>query len=136
MAAILLLTVVFGVMTLCYALYCYNVVSEAAREGTRFAIVRGYTCTGFPSACPAATDGTDTQTYVKYLGFPGINPSNMAVSSVYTSTNGVACSPSTACNNPGNQVKVTVTYKLPFVLPFKFAETLSVSNSAEMVISQ
>lgn len=137
MVAVILFTVVFGVMAIGLALYSYNVVSEAAREGTRFAIVRGASCTGFPSACPAATDGTDTQTYIRSLGFPGINPNNLHAVSVYSATTaGTTCSPSTLCNNPGNQVQVTVTYTFPVVIPFVPAQTLSMSNTAEMVISQ
>jgi hypothetical protein len=137
MAAILLVTIVFGVIAICFALYTYNVVSEAAREGTRFAIVRGSACTSFASACPANTDGSDVQTYVKNLGFPGIDPSRMTVTSAYSvTTAGTTCTPSAACNNPGNQVQVTVTYQFPLVIPFVPSKTLSMSNTAQMVISQ
>jgi Flp pilus assembly protein TadG len=135
MVAILLLTVVFGVIEIGLALYAYNVVSEAAREGTRFAIVRGSACTSFASACPASK--SDIQDYVQYLGYPGIDPSRMTVNTTWSVTNaGTTCSPSPSCNNPGNQVQVQVTYKLPLVLPFLSSQTLSVSNTAQMVISQ
>jgi Flp pilus assembly protein TadG len=135
MVAVLLLTVVFGVIEICFALYAYNVVSEAAREGTRFAIVRGSACTTFTSACPATT--TDIQSYVQYLGYPGINPDKMTVTTTWSATNAqTVCTPSPACNNPRNQVQVKVTYQLPLVLPFLSSQTLSVSNTAQMVISR
>jgi Flp pilus assembly protein TadG len=135
MAAILLLTVVFGVIAICFALYTYNVVSEAAREGTRYAIVRGSSCNSFASACPASQ--TDIQDYVQYLGFPGIDPNSMTVTANWSPTTaGLTCTPSATCNNPGNQVQVTVTYQFPLVIPFVPSQTLSMSNSAQMVISQ
>jgi Flp pilus assembly protein TadG len=138
MVAMLLLTVVFGVMAIFFALYAYNVVSEAAREGTRFAIVRGSNCTRvstakFPSACPASS--SDIQSYVQYRGYPGIDPNFMTVNTTWSATPGTTCA-TTACNDPGNQVQVNVIYQLPLVLPFLRSETISVSNTAQMVISQ
>src|SRR5215471_7622467 len=34
----------FGLIQFCYGLYAYNYVGEAAREASRFAMVRGSTC--------------------------------------------------------------------------------------------
>ena len=44
LGASLLFMVVFGIIAMALALYTYNVVSEAAREATRYAIVRGSAC--------------------------------------------------------------------------------------------
>jgi Flp pilus assembly protein TadG len=66
-----LLTLIFGVIEVGLMLYTYHFVSYAAREGTRYAIVRGSTCSGFSSACPATA--SDIQNYVSNLGFPGID---------------------------------------------------------------
>ena len=136
LSAVLLLTLIFGVMAISVALYSYNVVSEAAREGTRYAIVRGNKCNSFASACPANVDGSDVQTYIRSLSFPGITPGNLTAASVYSSVNAAACTPSASCNNPGNQVKVTVTYSFPLIIPFVPNRTLTMSNSSQMVISQ
>lgn len=136
LSAILLITVIFGVMAISVALYSYNVVSEAAREGTRYAIVRGSKCNSFASACPAKVDGSDVQAYLRSLTYPGIKPANLTAASVYSSIGGAVCTPSASCNNPGNQVKVSVTYSFPLVIPFVPARTLSMTNSAQMVISQ
>ena len=43
---------------------------------------------------------------------------------------------SPGCNGPGDQVAVTVTYQFPVVIPFVPRRTLSMSNTAAMVISQ
>jgi Flp pilus assembly protein TadG len=134
MGALILFMVLFGIMAMALALYSYNVVSELAREGTRYAIVRGAKC-HFASACPASTG--DIQTYVKNIGFPGINPNSVTAATSWSAYPvGTLCAPSVSCNNPGNQVKVTVSYQFPLVIPFVPSRTLSMSSTAEMVISQ
>lgn len=134
LSLVILLTVLFGLIEMCLALYTYHFISEAAREGTRYAIVRGSSCQ-FPSACPAAA--TDIQNYVESLGFPGINPSAMTVTTTWSPyPAGGTCTPSASCNNPGNSVQVQVQYKFPLSIPFIPARTLSMSSTSQMVISQ
>ena len=105
----ILLALLFGVIEACLAVYSYHFVSEAAREGTRYAIVRGSSsgsdCPASPAAaCPASQ--SDIQNYVSSLGFPGISLTASDVSvawSVYPA--GGTCSPSATCNNPGDMVR-------------------------------
>jgi Flp pilus assembly protein TadG len=127
MASTILFTLVFGVIAICLALYSYNVVAESAREATRYAIVRGSACTSFATACPATK--TDIETYVRSLGFPGINP---ASASLWVNTD--CCWPTN--NNPGSTVQVTVNYTFPLVIPFVPSRTLTMSSTSAMVISQ
>ncbi len=134
LGASLLFMVVFGIIAMMFALYSYNVVSESAREGTRYAIVRGSAC-HFATACPA--QASDIQAYVKNLGFPGINPNKLTAATAWAAyPAGGACTPNAGCNNPGNQVTVTVSYSFPVVIPFVPNRTLSMSSTAAMVISQ
>jgi TadE-like protein len=56
LSLIVLLTVVFGIMGLGLALYAYNFVSEAARKGSRDAMVRGSEA-ATPGATPVSCDG-------------------------------------------------------------------------------
>ena len=137
LSSIILLTLVFGVIAMCMALYTYHFISDAAREGTRYAMVRGSSCSTyghFASNCPVTTS-TQVQTYVRGLSFPGINSNNMTVATTWPTT-GSACTPSTApCNNPGNLVHVTVTYAFPLSIPFASAMTLTMTSSSQMVIS-
>jgi Flp pilus assembly protein TadG len=138
MSSIILLTFIFGGMEAGFAVYSYHFISEAAREGTRYAIVRGSSCvnpTDFATACPALD--SDIQSYVKNLGYPGIDPSNMTVSVAHAGyPTGVTCTPSATCNNPGNLVTVTVTYNFALNVPFIPAQTYAMSSSAAMVIQQ
>jgi Flp pilus assembly protein TadG len=134
LSLILLLTIVFGVMQISMALYADHFISDAAREGTRYAIVRGSACNASITPCPAAA--TDIQDYVRTLGFPGINPNTMTVTTTWPTT-GTSCTPSsTPCNNPGNLVRVTVDYQIPFALPFAQVSTLTLTSTSQMVISQ
>jgi Flp pilus assembly protein TadG len=135
MASIILFTLVFGVMAICLALYSYNVVSEAAREATRYAIVRGSACNSFTDC---NIDQTGLLTYVRGIGFPGINPASLTVAASATSpATGTTCTGTLKpCNNPGNPVQVTVNYTFPLVIPFVPKRTLTMSSTSQMIISQ
>jgi Flp pilus assembly protein TadG len=134
-ASVLFLTLI-GLMNICMAIYSYHYVSEAAREGARFAIVRGSACTSFASACPAAS--SDVQTYVQSLGYPGIVSSNVIVTTTWTAyPTGTPCAPSTSpCNNPGDLARVKVSYAYPLSIPFWPSKTYTMTSTCAMVISQ
>ena len=132
---VLLLTVLFGVIEICLALYTYHYISDAAREGTRYAIVRGSACEAPGNPCPATA--AEVQSYVQGLGFPGISSSAMTVTTAWSAYPvGGTCSPSASCNNPGNLVTVTVNYKFPLSIPFVPNSNISMSSTSAMVISQ
>jgi Flp pilus assembly protein TadG len=131
----ILFTLLIGVTAICLALYSYNVVSEIAREATRYAIVRGSACNSFPDC---NIDQTGLQTYVQGLGFPGINPAALTVAAsatvpvTFTTCTGTL----KPCNTPGSAVQVKVTYTFPVVIPFVPSRTLTMSSTSQMVISQ
>jgi Flp pilus assembly protein TadG len=134
----ILLSLIFGMIAFCMALYSYNYICNAARAGTRFAIVRGSSCPGniVPSACPATQ--ADVQAYIQNLGYPGIyTDSNHLFVTATWPDSGPSCTPSAVpCNNPGNLVQVKVTYLFPLQLPFISTSTLTLSSTSQMVISQ
>jgi Flp pilus assembly protein TadG len=137
---ITLLTLMFAVIEGGLAVYSYHFIAEAAREGARYAMVRGSSCTSFTSACPATA--AQIQSYVTGLGYPGINTaaSAMTVTAIWCAPTGStppACSAGT--NAPGQIVRVSITYKFPLQLPFlppSVAKTLTMVTSSQMVISQ
>jgi Flp pilus assembly protein TadG len=131
------LAMVIGIIQASLAVYTYHYISEAAREGARYAIVRGSYCTGLTNCNATAAQ---IQTYVQDLGYPGINSTaNMSVSTTWYSastslpTSWTACAG--VCNNPGDAVQVTVTYNFPFAIPFVQKSTLALSSTSQMVIS-
>jgi Flp pilus assembly protein TadG len=127
--AVLFMTL-FGIFELSIALYSYNFVADAAHEATRYALVRGSACTGFTD-CNIKTS-TPIQTYVRGLGYPGINPNNLTAAATWS---GPTTSP---INAPGNMVSVTVTYTYPLNIPFwpQSGSILHLSNTSQMTISQ
>lgn len=126
LVVIVLLLLVFGTMDFSRAMYCYHYVSNASREGTRYAIVRGSACTGFPDSCPANL--TDVETHVK-SSTPALDPAAVSVVTTWTPN-----------NKPGSSVKVQVGYRykvmFPFAFPFLPNGTISMSSSSQMIISQ
>jgi Flp pilus assembly protein TadG len=118
----ILLTLAFGVLVLSMAVYAYHFISEAARQGTRYAMVRGSTCQ-FSSPCAATS--AEVQSYVQGLAFPGINPNRMTVTTNWPSG-----------NDPGDPVEVTVTYTFPLSIPFVPSQTLTMTSSSQMTISE
>ena len=134
LSALLLLGLIFGVMEICLALYTYHNISEAAREATRFAIVRGSNCTSWATACPALLP--DIQNYVEGLGYPGIDPSKMTVNATWTAYPEASSCPATGpCNSTGNLVTVKVQYNFPLSLPFVSLTTIPMSSTSAMIIA-
>src|ERR1700691_2134643 len=134
---IVFITMLLAVIQMGLAAYSYHFISEAAREGARWAMVRGSACTSFTTACPAAL--TDIQSYVTGLGYPGINTaaSAMTVTASWcgpTSSTPPACS--TGTNAPGQIVRVAIQYKFPVGIPFVPASTITMNAMSQMVISQ
>jgi len=124
LTVLVLLTVMFGVVEFSRALYTYHFVSNAAREATRYAMVRGASCTSWGTACPASA--TDIQNYVKGIVPTGIDPSAITVTTTWNPD-----------NKPGSSVQVTVQYNLHSLfafLPSSGSRTLT--STSQMVISQ
>jgi Flp pilus assembly protein TadG len=137
LACVILFSITFGIMNMSLAIYAYHFISEAARDGTRYAIVRGSSagvaCTSYTShGCNASS--ANISDYVKNLSFPGINSAYMTVTTTRSAyPTGVTCSPSASCDNPGNLVTVAVQYKFPMSIPFVASKTLTLSSTAAMV---
>jgi len=143
---VLLFTFIIGIIEASLALYSYHFVSDAAREGTRYAIVRGAdwptTCSAYTSAGCNAT-GTEIAQYVTSLNFPGILITTSDVFVCYSTT--VPTSTPTACTTApsssttgasGTVVQVTITYPFTFGIPGLKNYTYSLSSSSQMVVAQ
>ena len=137
LSAIILVSLVFGIIALCMAMYSFHFVSYAAREGTRYAMVRGSSCPGNLPGCPTQGSQVDVQTYLRSLTYPGINTNSITATTTFPAAGSAACTPSvTPCDNPGNLVQVTVSYQFPLSIPYLPAQTLTMTSTSQMVISQ
>jgi len=141
LASAVFLALLFGIIQIAFALYTYDFVSEGAREGTRYAIVRGSTsCTNTPNLTNCNATAGQIQTYVKGLGFPGISSSNLTVTTTWCTasaqpTTWSSCSSGTS-KAPGNAVNVVVTYALPLSIPFWKSQSVNISSTSQMIIAQ
>jgi Flp pilus assembly protein TadG len=130
----LLAMLIFGMIDFGRALYAYHFVSNAAREATRWASVRGSQCTAWAQACPAGP--ADVQNYVDSIVPPGISPQALSVTAAWMPPpeNPASCTASTKA--PGCAVEVQVSYNFKFMLPFLPTGTYSMQSTSEMIISQ
>lgn len=120
-----LLTCFFGLIDVSLAFYTHQVLSESAREGTRYAMVHGSTCTtGSGNSCTVSASTVNS--YVSGLSWPNIGGGTMTVSTTYPDGN----------EAPGSRVKVTATYNFPFSVPFIPASTLTMSSTSITYILQ
>jgi TadE-like protein len=153
---LILFPLMFGIIDFSRALYAYHWVSYAAREGTRWASVRGAACptaNPLPGGCPATP--AQVETFVQSIHPPGmvyvsgscatvgcvsatttyLNPSSLYGGSAADCTNGGVLAP----NSPGCIVQVQVNYYFGFRLPFLESltgTTLNMQSRSQMVISQ
>ena len=134
LSMIVLLTILFGLIEICLALYTYHYVSDAAREGTRYAIVHGSTCSVSGISC-TATSG-QIQSYIQNLGYPGINPSNMTVTTTWSAYPAGGTCNASGCNGPGDLVTVMAQYSFNLAIPFISSSALNLTSTSSMVISQ
>jgi Flp pilus assembly protein TadG len=124
-----ILSLIFGIVDFGRVMYIYHLIGNAARAGTRYAIVRGSACTA--PGCPASA--SDIQTYVRSLT-PEINQSAVAVATNWSTSGGCGGAPFTG---PGCLVTVQVTYNVRLIaVPLLPGITMPISSTSQMVISQ
>jgi Flp pilus assembly protein TadG len=127
-----LMSMLLGIVDFSRALYTYHFLSNAAREATRWAAVRGNTCTN-DGSCTAAATEDDIEAYVKNITPPGLNPNppDLTTTACWLPLGSTTCG---TCNAPGCTVQVQVKYNFTFVVPFIRTTPLTLSSSSEMII--
>jgi len=123
-----LLLLTFLIFEFCMTVYTYSVLSDAAREGVRYAIVHGTdsaSCSGPSTGC-ADTTGSNVKTVVTgYAGVSFHDLTNMTVTPSWPDS----------ASTPASRVKVTINY--PYVaylsLPGFTAPTMQVTAEGRIV---
>lgn len=128
-----MLTFVFVMLETCIAIYTYAMVSDCAKEATRWAITRGSTCQTSSSTSCTATVAT-INAHATGMGFP--NPAGGTMTTPNTQFPVVAGSCTANNPTPGCQVKVIINYTMPIKLPFVPTNSLTWTTSSEMYILQ
>jgi Flp pilus assembly protein TadG len=110
---------------ICLAFYSYCMISETAREGTRYAIVRGATCqTSSGASCTASASTINS--VVSHLGWPNLGSGTLSANTTYPDGN----------ENQGSRVQVVVSFTFPYNIPFAPKGTLQMSSTSVMYIVQ
>lgn len=132
------LTLLFGIIDAGRALYAYDFVSSAARQGTRYAMVRGTSCSTDLSGCegsnPIGAREADVQAYVRSFAV-GINtdPTILVISARCwvggSSFNPLPCA-------PGQAVWVQVRYNFAFITPLVPQLSWWMSSRSQRTVSQ
>ena len=116
---------VFTLIEMCLAFYSFCLISEAAREGTRYAIVHGATCQTSGNASCTAT-AISVNSYVTHLAYPNLGGGTMTAATTFLDGN----------ENAGSRVQVKVTYVFPINLPFVPRNSISMGSTSTMYIIQ
>jgi Flp pilus assembly protein TadG len=117
---VLFMSIFVGIMEFGWAVYNYNFVSYAAREGVRYAATRGSQC---QSPCTQATSNS-VQTLIRNEAVV-MDSSQITVTTTYPQGN----------MTPGNQVTVNVSYPIPPLLGW-LAGNMTINASSTMRIAQ
>lgn len=145
-SALVYLPMLFAIFEFSFAIYGYTFVSNAARNATRYASVRGVdSCTialpqNFPNCNLGPSGGSNPttasgsaalQTYVQSLAFPGINTNNITVTAnwwsatttnpgtgAYSTTNwNTQCTTTDSLGNACNTPGDAVQVNVQYTLP-------------------
>jgi Flp pilus assembly protein TadG len=129
-----LLVMMFGVVGFGTALYTYHFVANTAREATRWASVRGFTCGGLSGGCPA--NDSDVNTYVQNLSTGvGLDPTKVTTTTTWVAPPNNLAICTSQPNSPGCVVKVQVQYSFQFLFPL-LPSGFTMQSTSQMVISQ
>jgi Flp pilus assembly protein TadG len=160
---IIFLTLLFGIGGFGHALFVYHFLNEAAKEATRYAAVRGSTCSN-DSSCVTSNSASgitgpttiaDVRSYVQSITPQSIDPSKLTVTvcgvsdtSTSVSDSGGICTASpTICSAavsgvgpfvrgyPGCTVGVKVSYPYTFIFPFIPNPSITMASTSQMVIA-
>jgi Flp pilus assembly protein TadG len=120
-----LLALIFCVMEICLVFYSYDMISDCAREGTRYAMVRGASCPNTTSPT-CEVNASQVNSFVSAVKTPNLGNGTMTVATTYPDGN----------ESPGSRVQVKVTYVFPIKMPFVPKNSLTMSSTSVMYIVQ
>jgi len=129
LSVIVLILIVFGMIDAGRAVWNYNTLSNASREGARYAIVHGGNSSdpsgpGSPYYSPPNTDQKVTET-VETFG-ASLNPSRLTVTADWTD----------GSNDPGDSITVTSQYTYEPMFNLFGMISFDMQASSTMTISQ
>src|SRR5947207_14016036 len=128
LATILIFSAILGEVDVGRMLFAYNVVSRVARQGVRYAAVRGYTA----GANAATADAVKSYVAGQSVGY--VTSDNVTVKTIDAAGTNEADWP--ASDNPGRLAQITATSTFhPLVLPSLPQAVTTVTSTAHLVIA-
>jgi Flp pilus assembly protein TadG len=132
----------FGIIECSMALYADHFVTNAAKEATRYAMVRGSSwsggaCSNYDSfSCSASSE--DVTSFVTSIVPPGIDPTKLTVTTSWPGTDpsGNNCDTQNGDNSPTCVVAVQVSYSFNFLLPFVPMNAFTLTGNSSEVIAE
>ena len=126
--SIVFFLLVFGMVDVGRAVWNYNTLAQATREGARYAIVHGGDSSdpsgpGSAYYTPPNTDSMVTQQVEKFGG--GLNPSQLTVQTVWPEGSNIS----------GSQVTVTSQYEFEPIFDFLGLVSFTMTSSSTMLIT-
>ncbi len=159
--AMLFLTLLFGIGGFGHALFVYHHVNNAAKEATRYAAVRGFTCdtTEVVSSCQTSnsasgisgpTTKADVTAYISNITPQSIDASKFTITvcgvkgstacaadgttGPQVCTAAVGTLPATP-NYPGCTVSVQIQYTYNLIFPLIGSNPINMSSTSELIIA-
>ena len=144
MVTLVLLMLIFGVIEIGRILLVYTTVTDAARQGARYAITHGTPPAG-PSTTGTATNTdvgnmqTAVQAVVKSFlaaGTVNVNSAGLTIATTFPNMSCAGATPSSACSGttPGNLVQVTVSYPYDLLISY-YPINVTVAGTSQGVIT-
>jgi Flp pilus assembly protein TadG len=130
----------FGIIWGSLLLYADHYVALAAKEGARYAVVRGSSQTGGSCAAYTSADCTasaaNVTSYVQSTVPAVLSANNLSVNVTWPGTTiaGSTCDTSNGANSPNCAVNVQVTYMFSAPVPFVPQKTLALNSSSFLTI--
>ena len=149
---ILFLSLLFGISGFGHALYVYQAVNNAAKEGTRWASVNGYlcpddnSCNGTNGMNSGRASTTDIQNYVIAHLPAALDSTKATATASFSAPTGSpdVCTQTVKdtagnlygkfANYPGCTVSVRLDYTYDFVFPLIATSPVNMSSTSQMVI--
>jgi Flp pilus assembly protein TadG len=119
----MLFLLIFCIMETCLAFYTQHLLSEAARGGTRYAMVHGSSCTTSTGTSCTLTSA-QINAFVSGLVWPNIGGGTFTPNTTYPNGN----------ENVGSKVQVQVTYTFKFALPLVPKDTITLTSTSTVPI--
>lgn len=138
----IVLAALFGVLYFSMALYADHFVANAAKDATRYAMVRGSSWNGTTCATTSSfsctATSTDVTNYVESMIAPGLTTSNLTVNTSWPGTDptGDACDTTNGNDSPYCAVSVSVSYSFSWPLPFLPQNTLALTSNSTVAITE